>query len=108
MFGSMAIQWQGLVLMSEAHITTREHGEVPCQGSCWGLLGCPRGCTDLVPPLTGCGALEKWLHLSGVAALGRVGPLFFLDSTMELALEAGVQVSRPQGHESRRADPASC
>lgn len=46
---SVATQWQGLVSM--AHITTREHGNVHGQGSHWGLFGCP-------------GAVHNWSHSS--------------------------------------------
>lgn len=35
MSGSIAMQWQGLVLISLTHVTIRDHGDVPglsCQG----------------------------------------------------------------------------
>lgn len=38
---SMAIQWQGLVLMSVTRIIAREHGDVPGQGLGWGPRGGP-------------------------------------------------------------------
>lgn len=38
-----------------------------------------------------CGALENWHYLSGIVALGRMGPVPFPGSTIDLALEAGVQ-----------------
>jgi hypothetical protein len=45
-------------------------------------------------------------HLA--VALGRAGPPPHLCSIVKLDLGAWVRVSQPQGHESRRADPASC
>lgn len=38
---SVAAQWQRSMLMLVAYITTREHRDIPGQGSLWGLLGCP-------------------------------------------------------------------
>jgi hypothetical protein len=37
---SMTMQWQGLMLMSLAYITTREHGDVPGWSSSSGPPGC--------------------------------------------------------------------
>jgi hypothetical protein len=58
----MGKQWQGSVLMSLAHITTREHGEVPGWSSCLGPPGCPWA-VYLAPPLRACRAPERWPHL---------------------------------------------
>lgn len=41
MTGSMTTQWQGSMLMSVTHSTTREHGDIPSQDSHRGPHGCP-------------------------------------------------------------------
>jgi len=48
---------------------------------------------------------ESWPCPSPAIALGRVGPALVLGSRVELALvvSAGFLVSRPRGHEGRRA-----
>ena len=81
-----------------AHITTREHGDVPGGGSYWGPRGCP-------------GAVQNWPHPSPghhgragfdgmrteelASPLPRsstlsMGPALHPGSTVELALVAGV------------------
>ena len=52
------------------------------------------------------GHLESRRDCLQAAAHERVGLVPLLSSTV--ALEVWVQVSQPQRHESRRADPASC
>lgn len=81
MSGSMATQQQGLVLMTVAYITTKEHGSIPGWGSHQGPYVCPQ-VSQLALPLSGCNNLESWSHLLQELALrrGRVG------STVELAL----------------------
>lgn len=58
---SMAINQQGSVLMSMAHITTRGHWDVPVRvvtGDHMDVQGlCRKGLT-----LTGCDDLESWSH----------------------------------------------
>lgn len=54
MSGSVAMQQQGAVLMFGAHITTREHGDIPGQGSGWELHECPQDVQNWsCPSLTG-------------------------------------------------------
>lgn len=52
MSGSIAMQWQGLVLISLTHVTIRDHGDVPglsCQGlSRTGPDPCLDSTTELV------------------------------------------------------------
>lgn len=43
----------------------------------------------MIAPLTGFGILESWIYLSPVAAIKKVGPAPFLDSTAELPLVGG-------------------
>lgn len=50
----------GSVLISMAHITTREHGDIRGRGSYWGPCGRP-------------GVVQSCLHLSLAVALWRVG-----------------------------------
>lgn len=73
MSGSVTMYPQGSVSVSVAHITTKDHAEVP------GL-----GCAELVPPFTGCVTLESWPPLELAAAV----PAPLLGSTVELALVA--------------------
>lgn len=56
MSGSVTMQQQESVLVSMAHFTTREHGDICGHGSCWELS---RSCAELVPPFTGCGVPES-------------------------------------------------
>lgn len=44
--------------MSMANITTREHGDMPSQGSSGDHVGVS-GCEELPPPLTDFGALDS-------------------------------------------------
>lgn len=60
MSASVAMQLQGSVLISMAHITTREHGDIRSRGSYWGPCGRP-------------GAVQSCLHPSLAVALWRVG-----------------------------------
>lgn len=92
MYESVAIQWQGSVSMSVAHVTNREHGDVP--GSHRGTTGCPGAVQNWPPPLTAYGTLESLPHFSLAAALGRAGPALCPGNTMELIL-AGMWVSQP-------------
>lgn len=87
----MSMQWQGLVLMSLAHITIKEHGNVPDEGSSRRPLGCPRSCIKLELTLTGYSTLESWPHLSPLATLRRAGPASHPGCTTELALLPGVE-----------------
>lgn len=91
------------VAISVVHITTREHGDAPSLGSCWGPPGCPGKTAELLPSLT--------LGSTCWKADPVPGP----DSTVALALVAGLQSismgecglsalhlsweSCPQGHE---------
>ena len=68
-----SMQLQGSVLMSVAHITTREHGDVPGWGSCGGPQGlCRTGLTPhwgngkrAVPALHQLQHLREWVpHLT--------------------------------------------
>lgn len=88
---SMAMQHQGLVSMSVAHITTREQKDF--------LGGAAMGDHVDVQELhiTGLGhsldvALWNigWPHLSPLAAFVRAGPASHLGSTLELAIVEGV------------------
>lgn len=57
-----------------------------------------QGLCRTAPPLTGCGVLESWTHLSptGYSTL-EVGPAPHLDNTAELVVRGGeAQVTRPQ------------
>jgi hypothetical protein len=45
---SVTTQQQGSVLVSVAHITTKDHAEISSQG-----------CAELAPPFNGCGFLES-------------------------------------------------
>jgi hypothetical protein len=54
------------------------------------------------------GEQEGWPSPSPSVALRRVGPAPWLGSAVELALVVWVRMSRPQGQESRSADPAPC
>lgn len=82
MSASVAMQLQGSVLMSMAHITTREHGDPSVVGQLLGTMWTSRGCTELAPSLTGCGTLESWFHLTD----SERGPVPHPGSTMEWAL----------------------
>lgn len=61
-FVFMATQQQGLVPMSMTRATSREHGEVPGQGSCLGSHSCPP-------------AVQNWPGSSLVVALWSAGPI---------------------------------
>jgi hypothetical protein len=61
MSGSMAMQWQGLVSMSVAHITTKEHRDVPGLDSRLGSQRCPKMCRT--------GPTSHWAVAFGRAAL---------------------------------------
>ena len=50
---SVAMKPQGLVLKSVAHITTREHGDIPSWDNHQGSYGCPWDCAELALPLIG-------------------------------------------------------
>jgi hypothetical protein len=51
MFESVATQWQGSVLMSLAHITTRKHDGSPCQAA-------------IKDHMNVVGAVQNWPHPS--------------------------------------------
>lgn len=54
MSGSMTIQWQGLVLMSEVYVTARDHGNVLDQASILGTHGFPEAVQNCpIPSLAG-------------------------------------------------------
>ena len=54
---SMLMQCQVSVVMSLAHITIREHGDIPGQAATKDYMGCP-------------GAVQSLAHLSLAVALG--------------------------------------
>lgn len=65
---SRAMQWQGSVLVLVTHITMREHGDVPGQGS------------RLRPPECS-GAVQNWPHPSFGANSEELAPSFIIEST---------------------------
>jgi hypothetical protein len=67
------------VAMSVVHIITREHGDAPSLGSHWGPPGCP-GKTAELP-----------LSLTLGSTCWKAEPVLGPDSTVALALEAGLQ-----------------
>lgn len=85
--GSMAMQQQGSVWMSTAHITTRDHRDIcPWSRQLPGTTWMSRDCTELGPHVVGCGILERWPHLSPDAALGRARPVPHPSNRVELVL----------------------
>lgn len=56
--------------MSIAHITTRDHGDIPGQDSCLEPHGYP-GSAELSLPLPDCSGLGNWPYLSLEAAFQR-------------------------------------
>lgn len=88
---SVAMQWQGLVLM--VHLTAREHGMSQPLGTTW----IPRDYAELVLlPLSRCSTLESWSHLSLLAGLQRIGLEPCPSSKAELVLMVGMWVNRPE------------
>lgn len=73
MSGSVAMQQQGSVLMSVAHITTKIHEVIPGLGCCLALRSQPM-------------AVQSWPCASLATALLSVGPTPPLGSTRDLAL----------------------
>lgn len=65
----MTKEEQGSLLMSVVYTITREHGDIVGLGNCHQTMWMFSGCAELVPPLTGSGALESWPQLSLEAAL---------------------------------------
>lgn len=74
---SVAMKPQGLVLKSVAHITTREHGDIPSWDNHQGSYGCPWDCAELALPLTGCNTQESspLFHASSGQHSGAMGTL---------------------------------
>lgn len=54
---SMTMQWQGLMSMSLAHITTGEHADVSVWGSCFWATCLFRSYAERALPYTGCQVL---------------------------------------------------
>lgn len=68
---SVTMHWQGSVSISMAHITTKDHENIPCQGSRLGASRCQR-------------VMQSWPHPSLAVALGRAGSVPQWGNTMEL------------------------
>jgi hypothetical protein len=81
-FVFMATKQRGLVSMSVAQITSREHGEVSGQGSRSGPRGCP-------------GAVQNWPRSSLAMALWRAGPIYHHSGKQAPCLTQAVQWSWP-------------
>lgn len=60
---SVTTQRLGFVWMFVAHITTREDGDVPGQGSCQGPQGCPGAVQNWPCPSLDAVSQESWSHL---------------------------------------------
>lgn len=78
------------MLKSVSHITTIDHRNITDLSSYLGPYKCPKGCAELAPLLTSCGALESWSHLSLEAEVSRAVPAPRLDSIVELVLAEGM------------------
>ena len=80
MSGFIPTQLLGSVSMSLAHITIRDHGDIPGQAATKDYMGCP-------------GAVQSLAHLSLAVALERMVSVPSPGSPVELTLEAGEWVS---------------
>jgi hypothetical protein len=93
---SVTTQWQGLMSISVAHVTTRELGDVPAKSSCQGPRGCPGAVPSWPRPLIGPDTEE-------LSPIGGSTQESFAQVAQYLVLAAGVWVSHPLGDESERA-----
>jgi hypothetical protein len=96
--------WPDNRLMSLAYFTIRDHEDILGLGCHLEPIQMSTDCADPAPPLTDCGSLESWPHLSLVATLRRAGPAPHLGSTCSSPLEAIRQIGRVGllGNQSRR------
>jgi hypothetical protein len=84
---SMAMQQQGSVSMSLAHITTKEQGHKDVPGLC-----------NYLGPHWGSSVVQSWLHPSLATAPGRAISAPCLGSTVEhMALVAEARVTQTEG-----------
>lgn len=79
--------------MSVAHISSREHGDIPDGTAVEGPHGCSRAVQNW-SPFNGCGALENWPYRLLVAEFQRAGPVSHPGSTVEL-VSGGKDVGKP-------------
>lgn len=73
-------------MKSVAHITTIDQRNITDLSSYLGTIYVPKGCAELAPLLTSCGALESWFHLLLEAEIRRAVPAHRLDSIVKLIL----------------------
>jgi hypothetical protein len=91
-----------------AHITTKDHVDIPGLGCHGGPCWYPKAVTSWPHPSLGCGTLKSWSYLSLTATLGRAYTAPHLGSPVDLALVVGAWRSGPQGCEQGKACPAPC
>lgn len=65
---SVAMQQQGSVLVSIAHVTTKDHMDFP------GTMLMSKSSAELAPLLTDCSTQESWHHPLLAATLWKTGP----------------------------------